>query len=572
MRRAHRFVLLLGGLLLVLPTTHAQTIGELARRPASPRFFSVQGALTTTAEGYTTTGSSRRAPFVARQQAQLGLSLFGISTDLALLYSTDQSNRRQSVNRLGFNSEWTWGKAAFGYTNPQISEYSVNGVTILGAGLTLTPGAFHLEAFHGRSQRGVESSLDTLGLFPLQRDGTFARTISGFRVGVGQEQGSHFHLAGSRIADDPKSIRTPGDARPAENLVVTTLTGLSILRRRVAVNAEGTLSLLNADMNATPIDLDNLLDPDSTDLPAALLPVARTITSLITPTYATRIGYATRVRGRANFRAWGVNGEYGLIGPGFESLGLASVRNDETWWRVNPSLRVFNSRVNLNAQLGRRENNVSRLRSSTLEQNSMLFTGQFRLHERLSVQTQWGQDLGTTTITGATGASERSQESYRWSVSPTLTLPLLGLTHTISPSVGRQIVVSPNGARFLTLNGQVSWTTALSEKQRLSAVYARVASESSLSETNVNTVTLSTTRTFSQTLSATVGSTFTNSNNTVGAVETSLFQASVNAEGAWNATAKDRVSLQLRGTNTRADAPSPSFREGTFTFSYQRRL
>lgn len=569
MRRALCLALLA---LMVAPLAHAQTIGELARRPAGPRIFSVQGTLTTTAEGYSTSGTSRRAPFVARQQAQLGLSLFGISTDLSLLYTTDQSNQRQSVNRLGFNSEWTWGKAAFGYTNPQISEYSVNGVTILGAGVALTPGRFHLEAFHGRSQRGVESSLDTLGAFPLQRDGTFARTVSGVRIGIGQEQGSHFHLAGSRIADDPNSIRTPGEARPAENLVVTTLTGLSIMRRRVSVSAEGTLSLLNADMNARPIDLDNLLDPDSTDLPVALLPVARAITSLITPTYATRIGYATRVRGRANFRAWGVNGEYGLIGPGFESLGLASVRNDETWWRLNPTLRVLNSRVNLSAQLGRRENNVSRLRSSTLEQNSMLFTGQFRLHERLSIQTQWGQDLGTTTVAGAAGSTERSQESYRWSVSPTLTLPLLGLTHTISPNVGRQVVVSPNGARFLTLNGQLSWSTALTEKQRVNAVYARVASESSLSETTVNTVTLSTTRTFTDKISASLGTTFTSSANTVGGMETSLTQAGLNGEASWNATAKDRVSLQVRGTNTRADAPSPSFREGTFTFSYQRRL
>ena len=138
---------------------------------------------------YGTSGIDNRPSAYSEVSADLSSKLSGFESGLNLLYSTESNSLRQSMNQLGFSRSWDWGQVEAGTISPSYSEYSLNGATLRGGSVELTPGPMNLALSAGRTQGAVSPSSDR-----NFRQSAFERWLYAARVGVGAQERSHFHL------------------------------------------------------------------------------------------------------------------------------------------------------------------------------------------------------------------------------------------------------------------------------------------------------------------------------------------------------------------------------------------
>ncbi|MDZ7807247.1 MAG: hypothetical protein U5K71_09025 [Gracilimonas sp.] len=143
------------------------------------RPFTASGSIGIKANGYTASGiENRRAPGVIQTNANLNFSLFGLSSGLSLLYSTDQTGLRQNMNNLSFNASWKWLGVQIGSVSPNLSEYGLSGTTIRGGYVKADPGNWEVELSGGKAKRRVKFQ-STEGF----REPSFERWAMGGKVG-----------------------------------------------------------------------------------------------------------------------------------------------------------------------------------------------------------------------------------------------------------------------------------------------------------------------------------------------------------------------------------------------------
>lgn len=177
------------GLLIIFgaaTSAFAQTDPIMEGTDISP--FTASGSIGIKANGYTASGiANRRAPASLQTNANLNFSLFGLSSGLSLLYSTDQTGLRQNMNNLSFNASWEWVTVQVGSVSPSFSDYGLSGTTIRGGYITATPGNWLFEISGGQARRKVEFQVED-GF----RDPSYERWTAAGKVGYEGENNSHF--------------------------------------------------------------------------------------------------------------------------------------------------------------------------------------------------------------------------------------------------------------------------------------------------------------------------------------------------------------------------------------------
>lgn len=472
----------------------AQTISELLLEKARSS-VRVSGSVGMRAEAFTSSAAtSRRPPTSAQATASLNVAALGFSTDISLLLSTEGSSLRQNLNQIGLDTRWRFVRVAGGAIYPRLSDFSLSGPQVTGGLAELTPGPLWLTFAAGRAQRAVEGVASQPDLAIVAREGTYERWLYAARAGLGDPQGTHVHLVGLVARDDTTSIGTPGETRPQDNISLTSLAGVSFFRRRVRVAAEGTLSALNQDRTAERIGTDDLLDPDSTSIPSAFLPLARVVVDLFEPTFSTTLGYAGRVEGHVRLKWGGLQARYKRIGPGFRSLGVYALRDDRDEWRVQPRLRLARGKIDLNVQVSQARNNLSGQRAATLDRQQLgaNLRAQVAPWLSVSVTAQQGENVNTTNIVGE-AAQVRAQQTQRLQVSPTLTLQRGERVHTLTLAGGLQHFDSDAQAGggfgagdYETLTFSGAWLGQLTSRMGANVT---VTALSNATTTSTNTVT-----------------------------------------------------------------------------------
>jgi hypothetical protein len=571
------------GTLLATPA-QAQTISErlLAH---SAQSVSITGSAGITGEAYTTSGNSRRPPLSARSFLRASVNLYGIRTGFNLLYSTEENRIRQSLNRLGFEATWRWIKVGAGDTQPRFSDFSLSGLQLRGGTIDASPGVVRLGFARGTTQRATEIPGDNTLLSSQLAQSAYRRDVTAVRIGLGDVASNHFHLIGMTARDDTLAVRLPSAGRPEENLSLTSLAGVNLFERRFTLALEGTVSAHNRDLFAREIDTDTLLDPDSTALPAAVLPIARLLTSLFTPTVSTSVGYAVQARTSIRVRSVNVRGQYKRIGPGFTSLGIFSVRNDLVEWRVRPNIRLLNGRGTVALNYGQSRNNLSNQRATSRRRDQLGLNARAQFTPFLSVGTSFQQGSSEVSPEIDRPALRRTQTTQNVTLNPTLIVKRGSRTHTFSLSTAFRRFTDGNSndgadtlkqatSDFRNANASLSWFGNVAASLNVHATLNLLQNRST-SDTDVLGLNAGASGDFLDrklNLGLTLGATSTRSTGLGAAgAEVSLVQLTANLTGGVRIARVYQLRLSVRAMRSQSSGSGlPSFNEVRSQFNFSR--
>lgn len=403
----------LGGTLLIGPILPAQAQLE---DPLGLPNTSVSGSVGFMGGLYGASGISSRRP-TARSEisANLSFKILGVESGLNLLYSTESTGLRQSMNRLGFSWSWDWGQVEAGTVSPSYSEYSLNGASLRGGAIKLTPGPVDLAFSAGRAQRAAAPSSKE-GF----RQSAFEQWLYAARLGVGRKERSHFHLVGTLARDVRSSLRQVRGARPAENLTLTPDVGIALFDGRVRLQTEATVSAFTRDTRTQELDL-------GVSVPEILF----------TPRVGSRLDYAGTSRLQLDLDVFQFDASYERVQPGFRSLGLSRIRSDQEVIRLNPRVQVLGGDLSVGLDLKRVRNNLLGQRAAQQRQRQIGANVQARLSRGLTVSGSymWLANEQEPTSSAALGQSlQRRLVTRTATLSPSITFRSGSVTHSLSLS------------------------------------------------------------------------------------------------------------------------------------------
>jgi hypothetical protein len=364
---------------LALALTFASPLA--AQETPAPVAFT--GEIGTSGELYNIRGRDARRPSTTGElYLRSTVALFGrIRTDVDLLISSEESAAlsgtpgiaRQRLNRFGLTPTWSWGRAYLGSFSDSYSSYTLSGLRVNGAGFTINPGLLRAASVVGTAAQPVLGGAT---------DGSFRRRIIGGRLGVGRGRaggtdGSFVDLMLLRAWDDERSLpvsESPLDpvagipvntyaVTPEENVVAGAAGGLELLRGRLRLGGEASAALHSRDRRAPELD--------ETTLPS----YPGLLRTLLTPRVSTHADYAYRADATVRVarlpggtprapRTLNVVAEYEHIGPGYVSLGVASLPVDQDAVGIRSQIRFPRWTLGLNGRT-QRDNLIGQKLSTT---------------------------------------------------------------------------------------------------------------------------------------------------------------------------------------------------------------
>ena len=458
------------GLLMFFPTyLHAQdgTVGD-----TDIEVFNISGSISNEAHGYMTTrDANRRAPLGNVTTANASFSVLGFDSGINLRYDTDDSEFRQSVNRIGFRGSWRWVSLSAGDVTPSWSQHSLSGTRLRGGQLELTPGLFHMEVAIGRSSRAVDPSDDE-----ALRNVSFNRMLYGARLGYGDTGRSYFKLSGFYAKDDQGSVTIPEEideqelftgrraSPPAENLLISPEFQLSFAGQRVQFGGEGAVSALTRDLRSGTIDAGEAGVPEF-------------LTGVMDVRSSTRVGYAGSVFTQLNLDPVDVTLTYERTQPGFETLGRRSVRDDQQTYSAEVGVALLDRRLQLTNRISRNEDNL-------LGQRVQTQTGlDYDLDATMDLGQNWSVSGGYGIMRNRTEADDADAEiatnthtTQNFRLQPSLNVMRGDNSHTFSLSTHYQTMATDLGGAGggrstdgYTLNNTLSYSVALFDGLSLNA-------------------------------------------------------------------------------------------------------
>lgn len=305
------------------------------------RSAQVQGSVSLQGEAFrsSVTDRGRRAPEKAEANANVSFNLFGLwDAQLNLILSTDQSSFRQSSNRAGLDFQIGPVRLSGGDVAPSFSKYSVNGVTIRGGMIQIQPGLFNLSFAGGKSQRSVVNPG-----FQSIFEPTFNRILYAGRLGYGKQGSSYFLMNGLYGFDEHNPLIPDSLAMEESNYLLAPEFGVNLLQGKIKLENEVGLSLYSRNrFKASEFDLGPI--PIST---------------------ASRISFAGRSKLSLSIKPFKMGVDYERVMPGYESMGLGQIREDQQLIRIKPQVRLFKRKLNVSLNFADRRNNLTRGRLVT---------------------------------------------------------------------------------------------------------------------------------------------------------------------------------------------------------------
>jgi len=364
---------------LLIFSAAAPLAGQLPRLPgAGEPALRLNGELGTFGELYSRSGAPGRRPGQTGRlwlnadatlfgSVTMGVTLLATTEDGATLGAGSSLPGRQNISQLGLHPRWSWGSAHIGTFSDNYTTYTYNAVQISGAAVDLRPGRLHAGAFGGRAANAVSGGAV---------NGAYHRSAVGGRLGYGTRTSgapsTFVELTMVRVWDDPNSLALPDTTlppnapttggslvnpyavTPAENVVVSTSGGVSLFRGMVAWRGELAGAVHTRDVRASE------LDSTVADVPGVLR-------GLVTPRVGTHGDYALssdlqlrRVTlpgarpGSPRTLTAGLSFRH--VGPGYTSLGAASLANDVQALDVRANVRF--ARWSAQLQAGHQNDNL----------------------------------------------------------------------------------------------------------------------------------------------------------------------------------------------------------------------
>jgi len=301
------------------------------------------------------------------------LTLLGLPLTLDLLLSTQESNLRQAFNkfRMYFQPDrlirslvnlpglmFAIKGVEIGTCQPSYSPLTLSGVPVTGAAVELNPWYVYLAGTGGRTQRGVEASDST--------QPAYSRMLYAAKVGGGKKEGTHFYFTMLHARDDPNSISPPlrlDTSFVGPDTIVDT-TELMAPTENYLLGAEFNLNLaddafrLLSEVSAVEFTRDHRL-PVLDVQGAKLVPGwAKGVVTRLHPTLASSFDLAYAVKPVLKLFETNIEGEIRMVGPGYQSLGAPTLRNDNLSYGVTVERGFLDRRVTTSASFTREHDNL----------------------------------------------------------------------------------------------------------------------------------------------------------------------------------------------------------------------
>ena len=310
------------------PPAQVETGSASSTGSSKPLVFN--GELGTFGEVYSISGiAARRPSSTGRIYLRSTLTGWGsITAGFNVMLSTEGNSARQEINQLDFNPKWRWGQAHVGDFTEDFTPLTLGGVQVRGGGVLVSPGAINIALISGMTKRSVSTS---------DNNRSYERHLTGGRLGIGHSGGTGFDLYFVTARDELSSLasvrdtvtavdtslvdtslteieQNPVSITPQENLVLSAVTNLALLQRKLRWRTEIGASALTRDRRSA--------EPESSDVPDALK-------SIFTPRVSSQADYAYTTDLSMDISKVTVSAGFHYIGPGYVSLGLASLIADK---------------------------------------------------------------------------------------------------------------------------------------------------------------------------------------------------------------------------------------------------
>jgi hypothetical protein len=289
----------------------------------------LSGDIGTYGELYSISGrDSRRPSSTARLYFRPTLSFYDAMTvSFNFLLSTEGSSRSaqhqvNQINQLGIRPQWEWGYANAGDFSETFTPYTLNGILIRGGGVSINPGLFRFSAVGGYTRR--------TGM--IEGAGSFDRYVYGGKIGMGDSEEfvdvmflrvrdtpSRFQMVQPDSLPPPDSTQVgttmhPFQDTPQENLVIGLATSFKLFDDAVRFHAEVNGSAFTRDMTSSKIKEDK---------------VPSIVNGLYSPRLSTSADYVYSLKADFVFSPLTFRAGYRYVGPGYNSLGVASLIADQ---------------------------------------------------------------------------------------------------------------------------------------------------------------------------------------------------------------------------------------------------
>ncbi|WP_026995128.1 hypothetical protein [Flectobacillus major] len=329
----------------------AQDIGSLkAQKPVS-----ISGGLHLGFNTYSNLeGRQRLDPFSWTISASPVLSVYGIQMPFFFLINQQSQSYAGPFQQFGMSPNYKWARLHLGYRNLNYSNYTLAGRLFFGAGIDLNPGKLRFSAMYGRFQQANRRDTTQKGFGALPT--AFRRMGYAVKLGYGSAQ-NFIDVIYTKGWDEANSIQVPINEilTPSENTTLGIVTQTTFFKRLTWSNDIG-VSGYNSDANAKELTGDLSIKSDF-------------LRSLFKLRRSSQVGYAAFSSLRFNSRYISLQVQYRLISTDYKSMGAYFFNNDVQEIVLNPSLSLFNGKVNLNGSYGIQKDNVSKTKATQTERN-----------------------------------------------------------------------------------------------------------------------------------------------------------------------------------------------------------
>ena len=296
--------------------------------------------------GYATNGQpSQRPPFYWVVNANVNLDIYGMSIPFSATFTSQNQDFAQPFNQFGLSPKYKWVTAHLGFRSMQFSQYSLAGLTFLGAGveLEIPDSKWTVKAMGGRLIKAIPLAN---GQNVVSEDAAFERWGYGTNVGYKHKTGQ-IGFSVFKGEDVSTSINTDSLLllKPAEN-VVASVTLQQKIGKRLSFNSEFAVSSFTRDRRLDPVENNEFGYQNNFGW------LIKSNSSTVTNSAFTgNLTYTLKAH------SFGVT--YRRVGPEFQSMGATYLNNDVEEVTGNIGTSILKRKLNLAGSLGFQRNNLA---------------------------------------------------------------------------------------------------------------------------------------------------------------------------------------------------------------------
>lgn len=344
------------------------------RKAAKENPIAISGNFSASSLSYNSQGiAPRRDPFYYVLSANLTLTLLNkvsipfsaVFTQYNASYTNGLERYAQPFSQFGCSPSYKWLTLHIGYRSLNYSEYTLNGLLFLGAGLELKPkrSIFSVMSSYGRFVHNMVVSNE-------QTTASFERFGGALKLRAAKNE--HFFEITLMQLKDSRSVPQISSKlieAPKENIVAGISAALPI-NKHIKASAEYAYSMYSADISEQGIALDNYTY----------------INQIFTNRSSSRYSSAGSAALDYNTSKIGVGAKYKRISADYISLGSPFITNDVEELSGSLRTQLYKNKIHLQGAIGIQQNNLDKKQEL---QNTRLISSinsNYMANEKINVQ------------------------------------------------------------------------------------------------------------------------------------------------------------------------------------------